>query len=211
MSENNDFIKQLSQNLRPVSPLMSPEKRTILWLIVNISVLLGVMFIIKPLKAAILWKFTHVSFVIEFSLIFCSIVSMSYASFLSVVPGAISTKSLKFFFTPIVLTILWFTVHYFARLSYLQEVAHRPTCLKEILVYGFIPIAHIIWLVSKGFFTQRKPTFFLATTAAALVPALLMHISCMHNPQHVITYHLLPTFVISLVTFVICVLAIKKN
>ena len=27
MSENNDFIKQLSQNLRPVSPLMSPEKR----------------------------------------------------------------------------------------------------------------------------------------------------------------------------------------
>lgn len=211
MSKDLDFIKELSQDLKSVKPLLSPERRTILWLFLSFLIITGLMFIIKPLNSIILNKFTHPTFVVEFSLIFGSIVSMSYASFLSVVPGAIAKKNLKYFFAPVITLFTYYLIKYIAHMTSAHEVAHRPTCLTEVLVYAVIPSLHILWLVKKGFFVDRRPTLFYATTSAALVPALLMHLGCMHGTVHVMMFHLAPAFIISIIGYFISMKVIKDS
>ena len=51
IDDNKDFLKNLVDDLKPVSPLWSPEKRFFLWLSIHLLAITTMMLLIKPFRA----------------------------------------------------------------------------------------------------------------------------------------------------------------
>lgn len=179
------LIENLSGDLRPVKKLWSPEKRFLIWFCFQ-ALLVGLLLkIFGPFQ--IEWS----DFSAEIFLLLSTILASGYLALTSVIPGRNKNISLKLVLLPLFLTI---TILVFKIVSTpAGPTPHlRNLCFLEIFIFALVPMAHLIYLLQKGFFINKAKTFRLASVSAAFIPAAFMHVICSHHPIHTLVFHLAP-------------------
>ena len=74
----------------------------------------------------------------------------------------------------------------------------RPHCFLETLVFSSFPLVLGLWLVARRTPIRRGWTGVLVGVSAASLPALMMQIACMYDPEHILLLHLLPVVVMGM-------------
>lgn len=193
----NQKMNQLVNDLKPHKPLLSAEKRTWLWFVSHILWIAFGLWFIQPYRGSFGRDLLNIRFLIEWILFIISSISLTYVSFLSVVPGRVRKKELKWAYFPMILltaVLIFGLVH--PAVIHSNRLGVRGFCEFEIFVFAVVPNIHLIFLLSKGFISFNSKTFFMAGVSAGMIPSLLMHIACVYEPLHILCFHLTPVFVV---------------
>jgi hypothetical protein len=79
----------------------------------------------------------------------------------------------------------------------------REGCLLEGLAYGLAVLALVLWLLRRHVVLERRWTAALLGVAAAALPALVMQLACMYDPQHILLHHLSAVPVLALAAWLL--------
>ena len=71
-------------------------------------------------------------------------------------------------------------------------------CFIETLLVSLPPFSVALYLLRGRILFARAGAGLLVGMAAAAIPALWMHVTCMIEPLHVLTFHLSPVLIIGL-------------
>lgn len=210
MNDQN-FIQNLVKELTPVKRLIPIKQRFSLWLIINLLITLVIMNFVTPLSSASFEKFKSPILVIDFLVYLATIITLSFAAFASIIPGAIADSKLNKFFIAPVFLYTYFVQKFLFVDVYFQELTHRSMCSLEIILYALIPIISGLYLIRKGDLHHKIKSITFTAISASLVPSMIMHFSCMHNQEHTLINHLLPSMMISTISIVVYFLVGKIN
>jgi len=192
------FIDELSSSLAPVNVHWSAERRGVFWLVSHVIWISILMYMIQPFRGSILDDLEKGRFIAEVALFFSALIMAGYFAFLSLVPGGIKTRRIKFLLIPI--TILIGTLIY-GEFHFHKPIARqglRSFCEFEIMLYSMGPLCHFFYLAKKGVFHHGKWPLFCGGFASALIPALIMHFACAYDYKHILLFHLGPIFLMTL-------------
>lgn len=68
----------------------------------------------------------------------------------------------------------------------------REHCAIETLLYSIPSLVAAAWLFKGRYTTHSATAGLLIGLAAAAMPALMMQVACMYEPEHILRYHLAP-------------------
>ena len=209
---HSDFIDKLVKDHKPVKPLWSPEKRSLLILSLYPVAIALIMLAIQPFRDGCIDDLLHTFFSLEMLLGAISVSSFTYFSLSSVIPGSgPKNKYLWLSLGSLSILVLLLVKGIYVPHKQVSMLGKRPTCYYEILTLGILPFTHLVYLCKKGVIFFKARMLFAAALASALIPALLMHMACMYDPLHVLEHHLVPVLFFTLGAGIISYLLIKKS
>ena len=185
--DSQKLIEDLTHDLRPVKRLLSPSKRTFVWITLQLFLVWGLM----------MWR---KEFIISSSalVIFEAVILLAIGaiagliSYRDVIPG-IRNKNLKVVL--IFLTFLFISSLALRAISGLNPISFNATrswCEFEMIGLSLIPLSHLFALLRSGVYRENKKTLYLATLASVAIPAFFMHFVCGNHPLHALLFHVLP-------------------
>ena len=191
-----DLIRELSADLKPVTPNVGIKLPVMLWFIGSWTYVIVLGLYLGPLRNGALESlFTSPQFAIESSIglitaaLFCSIALQES------IPG-LSKQWLVFlsYFS----VILWVSC-YIVGLSFPafepSLIGKRAHCVLEAYIYSLPPL-----IVGYIFIYRRFPLNSLRAglyigVSAGILPALFMQFACLYDPLHTLTHHIGPALV----------------
>lgn len=195
--KNEKYIDNLVDDLTPIRLNWSAEKRSIFFVIINFFVITALMLFIGPLRAELSSDFVNLSYTFESLWFLMCIVCMSYFYFLSLVPGAIKIKNLKWSLILYIILIAIFLYKTFFS-NHIETVqVHRSFCYLEVFILSIIPMGQLFYFTKKSNYSHYSWSYTLACLSASLIPALIMHFMCKTDYQHILSFHMLPSFMSS--------------
>jgi len=97
---------------------------------------------------------------------------------------------------------LWFAAHVFALWFPALEpsiLGERPYCVFEVFAYATPPLVAGLLLLRRRAAFRRAWAGAMVGAAGGALPALLMQLACMYEPQHILVFHLGPVVVLALI------------
>jgi hypothetical protein len=190
-----DFIQQLSADLKPVKKL-PPIKWRLLWPILSSIVIIPLLMkVYSSLSLADFhWNLLKVDllFLIQVILMLATWVSTLAVAFLSIIPGRYKSSYLWVPGTLLILLIISILSYYISPEHIVLE--HRSVCMVEISLLAVIPFYIMLNMLKKGFFISENVSLFLGALSSALFPTLIMQFTCSTHPTHVLLFHFIPLF-----------------
>ncbi|MEM7645378.1 MAG: NrsF family protein [Pseudomonadota bacterium] len=195
----NEFIAQLSGDLKPVRRLLSPSQRLGIWALFSVVSVLSIMFSVQGFRPGFLEELAKPKFLLETLFAFAPFLSTSLILLLIAVPG-VRVSPLKIFaaFVPalIFLGFLGFGI-YGAPSTQPTIAGARASCFHEILYLSWIPIFALVFLIRRALPPRRVFLGGLIGFAGACLPMAIMQVACMYDPMHVLTHHAYPVLIIT--------------
>ena len=208
--KNKTFIENLSRELSPIKSFWSAEKRLGLWLVIHPLWIVILVSAISPCRETIFNNLLQTNFLTEVSLYLVTIFLVAYFCFLSLTPGAISSKKFKFSILPI-LFLIGLLIYGFINAGQIPtKIVLRNYCEFEILLYSTIPLTHMYLLIKKSILISRKWTLFFAGLASSFIPACIMHFACAYDYKHILIFHLGTSFFFTMTSFFLLSKLLKK-
>lgn len=198
-NQTDNFLDSLVETLEPVKPLLSPEKRALLWFFVHTVTIGAIMHLLRPFSSDLHLDFLMVRFSAEVLIFFVFSFLAAYAGFLSVIPGTQSKKLYRIAFAAMTLFAAIIAISFFSPAKPIETMASkRPHCMFEIMAFSLLPIAHMFYLMRKGIFDGKFKTLVVAFIGASVIPSGMMHFACMYDPLHIVKFHLGPSLFMGL-------------
>ncbi|MFZ4714623.1 MAG: NrsF family protein [Bacteriovoracaceae bacterium] len=182
---NNDLLNSLVEDLKPVSPLWSAEKRTLIWMFTQTFFSVLAMVLVSPMNKNFISDFSKPAFFLQYTLFMSSAFICGYFSFQSVIPGSYSFKKNKFLYGLVGLLLISLLMN-----SNVDGRIHRLHCESEVFLYSIISFISLFFFLRKGFLQSNSLVF--SILAVSLLPAGLMHLACLADAKHVFLCHLMP-------------------
>ena len=199
MYNPNDFIENLSADIKPVKRLLSPMTRMSLWYGFCFLVVIVAMLGIQPFRPGFASQFGHFKFALETLFAFAPGLTLGLVALRLSVPGdSVSRLKLILYLLPAFLFPMFLLYGHWVEPSLAPTMAgKRPFCFYEILIGGWVPVAILFFLVRKGYAFGSRFHAFAIGFAGASIPAAMMQIACMYDPYHALTHHVYPLLVIA--------------
>lgn len=199
MSEQNlnKTIEELTRDLNAVESFWSAELRTFVYLILNLIIMIPLMLITGKFRATLAVEFKNPMFILEAILFLLTCISTSYFCFLSLVPGALPSKRVKWagYLSAVLLLFLigrMFLVHIPMNMEF-----KKPLCNLEIMALSGITFFQFFYYLKKSPYNTGNWSYAYASLAATLIPTLLMHFMCEPNYKHILMHHISPAIAFS--------------
>ncbi|MCB0377873.1 MAG: phosphatase PAP2 family protein [Bdellovibrionales bacterium] len=190
MMDKKAFLENLAKDLKPQQP-WRPGRETLLWVL--LAIVLNAMAMLyfqnfRPHFAHDLIQYPRFTLEIILGFSFCAY--SAYWIFQFFIPGTQMTLRQKVMGWLLGAGLALSVLSSF----YLDSPDHgrlgaRPYCLEEVLLYGLIGILSFQFVTRKIDFNISGWKYSMMGLSAGLVPALLMHLSCMYSPMHSIIAH----------------------
>jgi len=205
------LINSLKDDLIPQKVLLKAEVRAALFIICYFIIVSTVMYLIQPFRPNFLIDFKILRFSAEIILTIFSIITFIYFSYLSVIPASLKNKSFKWAIPPLLLGLGIILYNYIEPSKAPSMAGKRPYCAEEVLIYSSLTFLYIIYSLKKAVLFKTYRSTLLSAIGVSLVPAILMHISCMYEIHHVMSHHLGPVLLFALLVPIICKILIKNK
>lgn len=202
-NQHENLIASLSEDLQP-SRLLASDRVAIIWLVVSLFATSILMHWIQPFRPNVGEQLISVPrFLIEILLGLAACTMLALCALRSSVPAALSRRFLTL---TILVTIAWlsqYLINFHDPILAPSMHGKRPHCYLEALIYSIPAVSIGTYLIWKRAPLHSFKTALLTGLAASMLPALIMQLSCMHDPHHVLTHHvgpgILSGFIFSLV------------
>ncbi len=203
------YIKDLSNNLRPIQPITPMWKRMLYWtLFVMGYLLLGIIVLGK--RNDLFATFTTPTFIIEFSIIAILCMTLGLATLTLSIPG--QTLS-RLSYTIVALIIGWGILWYTSQSSSLN-ITIDPifTCAIKILLAAIVPIALLRYWVLQGVVLNQRINSMLLFGGCGGVGFLIILFHChITTPMHTLLWHFLPFLILFIVGYIAAPFIIKRH
>ena len=202
MYNPDQFIDNLSRDVKPVQRLYSPSLRLVLWFTICFIGVLVAMLSLQSFRPGFLSQLGRMRFLFETLLAFLPGLSLGFFALFLAVPGPSLKKShwALVLFSAALFPLMLIYGH-FAEPSLAPSMAgKRPFCVREILVWAWIPIGIIFYLVRRAYAFGSRFHAFLIGFSGASIPAAFMQVACMYDPYHALVHHFFPILIVAGVT-----------
>jgi hypothetical protein len=195
MSEPDNTIRTLVDDLTPIGKPTHSGRSALLWLSLAMLATGGTMALIQPFRPGFVEQFlTTPRFAVEIILGLIVCAGLAYAAFQLGIPDIRSPWRRAR--VPLLLLTIWlalFAIAIFAPVFAPSMAGKRPLCYLEVIIYAApLSLAGLL-LIRRMLPLEPVTVGAWMGFAAGLIPAFLMQLACMHGPIHNIAWHLLPT------------------
>lgn len=140
------------------------------------------------------------------------IAGLSYWFIISLVPGLKPNRILKL---SVIAGGLLFIFSLVAGFHWPSPVASdlgsRPHCLEEVFFYGALSLFSILFYLKSSDYHPSPSHFYLIGLGAGLIPATLMQLACMYDPQHGLYFHYAPVIFLGFLGLVLPAISAKLS
>lgn len=201
MRSRADLVRELAEGLRPVRRMPSPTSLALVWLVGSWAFVAAVTLATGGLRPGVLSQLTaSPRFLGE--------------TMLGLVTGAVAIRAAADLGVPrpplpwrraapaLFLLAGWVGAYLYGLRDPALEpsmLGKRAGCYLEVLAFAAPPMAAALWLIRQAFPLARVWTGAMVGAAAGAVPGLLMQLSCMYDPAHILSYHLAPIAAVAFV------------
>ena len=193
------LVETLKGDFSPVRRPLPVGRAAVLWLLGSWAFVAAIMVVTGPFRPGFSEQLlSSPRFLLECLLGMAVSVAATWAALALSVPGFSSFgRLLVAAATPLV---AWFGTYFYGLLDPAlapSMVGKRAHCLLETLFLGLPPFAALLALVRRRAAIRRAWAGALGGVAGAGIPALLMQMACMYDPRHILTHHLGPMLLVS--------------
>ncbi len=211
--KQNDLIAELTSGLEPVKPLMSAEKRMLLWSLLSFSLVFGGLYYLQPITTdESIYRLSNIYLFLEFALAFLPFLMCGFLVFLLGVPGR--SPATKWVYTALMPAIGFvgfvFIEKYSGAHASSEFMGYRYYCSKEVVYFSLIPLLTITALALRTYVFKPLLTGSLIALSGVSLPLAIMQISCVGDPDHTIQYHLMPLLPVVIGGAIVSTLLLKK-
>jgi len=198
MSSQQQLIKSLATQLKPIKPLMNNNLLTLLWLLGSVLYCLAIIHLLGPIRSnAYSQLLTEPRFMLEMFAGLTAIVLTSVVAFGHTVPGALSGPVKM---TAHIAVLFWIGLNIYGLFDPAIEPStegYRHGCVFETFLYALPPLFIAGLLARRRMALELTPTGFSLGLAAGMIPAWYMQIACMYAPEHMLKFHLMPAIIVA--------------
>ena len=198
MSSQQQLIKSLATQLRPIKPLMNNNLLALLWLLGSVLYCLTIIHLLAPIRSnAYSQLLTEPRFMLEMFAGLTAIVLTSVVAFHHTVPGALRWPVKM---TARTAVLFWIALNIYGLFDPAIEPStegYRHGCVFETFLYALPPLLIAGLLARRRMALELTPTGFSLGLAAGMIPAWYMQIACMYAPEHMLKFHLLPAIIVA--------------
>jgi hypothetical protein len=192
-----DLIKALSNDLQPVRPRSNVGLPALLWFFVSWIYIIALSIYLGPLRTGALESLTQSpQFAFESLVGFMSAALFCLIAYQQAIPGR---RHQWMVWLAFVSALLWIGC-YIVGLSFpaLEPSwdGKRAHCVLEAYLYSGPPFLVGYVLIYQRFPLNTLQAGIYLGISSGMLPALFMQISCMYDPQHILTHHIAPISVI---------------
>ena len=199
--KTDDFIKQLSSDVKPVKRLASPGKRFFIWFLASFfSISLGIS--LMGIRSDFSQALINPRFVLETLAILAIAILAAAGAFMMSVPGMGSRPIIRWLL--IIPSIAWllslvfrlYTIYSQAN-SFAFIFDYGFGCIRDIFLLGILPGSFLFFMLKAAAPLRLSWTGALATLSAAAIAAVGVQFTCsVDSPVHIFLWHVLPVIVI---------------
>jgi hypothetical protein len=192
-----DLINALSNDLQPIKPKNGIVLPALLWFIMSWIYVVALSLYLGPLRTSALeslirspqFAFESLAGLISGAL-FCLI------AFQEAIPGR---RHQWLIWLAFLSSLIWISC-YIAGLSFPAIEpswdGKRAHCVLEAYLYSGPPLIIGYRLIYRRYPLNSLQAGIFLAISAGMLPALFMQISCMYDPQHILTHHIAPISII---------------
>lgn len=202
------LIKGLGDELECFTPVFSPLKAAVLWLVA----MLGLLFIILGVRDGAGGNLlSSIQFSLEVGSGLLAIFFVAWLTFTWGAPGR-SSKSIAFAAgaTSLAFVTAWAYSYFVSPALPASMHGKRSICFTEALALGSLILVSLLFLFNRRSPFQRFKTGVIAGALACGMTGLFMQVSCMYDPLHALTHHFSPVLIMVTVGGALGMLFLKK-
>ena len=191
--DTQTLIQSLTADLKPMRPRTAIWTPALIWLIFSWLYVIAITLHIGPLREGALQALTHSPhFALE---TFAGLIAgglFAVLAFAESIPGA---QKKWLFWLALSAAVLWvgsYVIGLVAPALEPSRIGKRPHCVLEAYLYSGPPLILGYTLLFRRYPINSIRTGFFMGLSAGAIPALLMQISCMYMPAHILTHHIGP-------------------
>lgn len=194
---------------RPIDRLrLSP----LLWLTVALVWVAGLGSLLDPLRPHAHDQLLEVPrFGLEILLGLASVAATALLAFRLARPAATSRTNLYLAATAVLGWLATLVLTYMHPAIEPSMLGKRPSCEWEAFALSIPPAIAGVIMLRSGFVTRPWLAGLLIAFAAGVLPAVFMQLACMLDPSHMVTHHLLPAAIVTVVMGVVGAWAVRPN
>lgn len=207
------LIRELTADLQPVTRPGRTGGTLALWLLLAGAYSVAIVLATGPLREGALEAIAAVpAFAVEMALAGLTAVLLARAALWTAIPdGATWFKHSRM---ALLAALAWVGL---LAAAWIAEPAWSPSmlgkrdhCFSEALAFGMPSFALLLLAARRLMPLRPRATGALAGAAAAALPALLMQVACMYEPEHALEYHLSAIPALALAGFLVGPWALKR-
>lgn len=199
MSDTDNLIDKLTEELEPVKPMAKPLQRAFIWLFTGM-LSVAIMGAIVKYRMDLSEKVQEPMFLGELSLIFLLSASAAYASaWLSLPDGGSKTKTIYLPYSIVAIAVI-LLISEVVEHGYVLKQFEFHHCIVDATLMGTIPLCLMIWMTKQGAPTKPVVAAITNMVAAGSIGYIGLRLTCGSDEiGHVCTYHIIPFVVVGLV------------
>lgn len=186
-------IEQLTADLSPSPKRLAPSIAMLLWLGGSMLWAWGVSLWLGPLRANVTAQMlSQPMYMIELATGLAAICVLFWAAMCHAMPGYPARQATRIGMALAILwvgSILWGFLEPAGTHSMLGKRHH---CMWEVFLISTPPILSGVILQIRRYALQPVQAAWVAGLAAGLIPAWIMQVACMHEPEHALRLHIAP-------------------
>ncbi|MCR9106738.1 MAG: DUF1109 domain-containing protein [Gammaproteobacteria bacterium] len=208
----DQLINALVSDLAPTArrPALNPMAFT--WLACSLVYVVLVTLMLGAYRPGFTGQLlAHPRFAGEMLLGLAAITAVALALFRSAVPGALGRH---LHWLAIGLVCLWLGSQLASLVSPALPPAmlgKRPHCLYETLLIALPPLGIALLLQRRLYPLRPARSAGLAGLCAGMMPAWIMQVACMYDPQHSLAFHMLPGLSVAVVAMLVGLVVLQPR
>jgi hypothetical protein len=196
---HDSLIDTLTQDLKPVKPMMHPALRGIAWALIA-GLYTAVVIYMLGLRPDMAQQMRNPSFLFENIAVFLAGLGATFAAAWLCVPDMRGQKWLASL--PLTLLgafLLWTVARSVGEGLNLQHM-HWSHCLESSVFFGFLPAAAIVFMTRRGATTMPYLTAAMSILAVTAFGYVGLRLICINDTVgHVMVYHVAPFAVFGII------------
>ena len=200
MKSHERLIDALAADLKPTARQPGLDRLALTWVacsLVYVALITGMLGPFRPGFSEQLLGYPR--FALDMLLGVAAIGVTGVLLFRSAVPGAVA-QSLRWLALSMVGA--WLAMQLFGLVSPALEpgmLGKRPHCMFETLLIALPPMGVALVLQRRMYPLSPARSAMAAGLCAGLMPAWIMQIACMYDPQHILSFHILPGLAVAVI------------
>lgn len=115
------------------------------------------------------------------------------------IPAALTKRLVFIAFAFVATWLSFYVVGFFEPALTPSMQGKREYCYLEAFIYSMPPIMVACYYLLRRYPINTAQTGFFIGLAGGIMPALFMQFSCMYEPAHIFTHHIIPAGIVSMI------------
>lgn len=208
--DKNKLIKELTADLKEFSTVKSSIQVALIWTFSAFILVIGIALVISPFRSGVVSQLaSSPRFALEVFFGILIVFLASWSVLAKSIPGE-EAKPLIIKLIALVTAVSLLIIYSFANPALsVSMIGKRSSCLTEGLVYGMALSTSLLFLAKNRAPFSLTQIAILSSVASTSLTAVIMHLSCMYEPLHILIYHISPVLIISIFSIVIARVVIR--